>query len=70
MCVLWFRGDTHTEDGFLPGYTRGLLDKEVGLKGFSKELEDFEWIEFSDDGARIVDFRTHNGEGGKGRACP
>jgi hypothetical protein len=68
LCVLWIRGDTHTEDGFLPGFTRGIVDKEVGLKGFSKELEHFEWIEFTDDGARIVDFRKHNGEGAKGRA--
>ncbi|MFZ4082650.1 MAG: hypothetical protein ACOYKN_15580 [Pirellula sp.] len=68
LCVLWFRGDTHTEDGFLPGFTRGIVDKEVGLKGFAKELEQCQWLEFTDDGARIVDFRKHNGEGAKGRA--
>jgi hypothetical protein len=68
LCFLWFRGDTHTETGFLPGFTRELLDKQTGLKGFSKELEQCNWISFNDKGAQILEFEKHNGTSAKARA--
>ena len=68
LVALWIRGDTHTETGFLPGFTRGILDKEVGLNGFSMELEQCNWIAFNDEGAQILEFEKHNGASAKARA--
>jgi hypothetical protein len=68
LTLLWFCGDTHSTDGKLPNLTPDALDKQVGLKGFSAELVKTGWLVFSEQGAEIVKFLEHNGDGAKRRA--
>lgn len=65
---LWAMADEHSRDGMLKGLNATILDKQVGIVGFSKELGLIGWIEFSEEGATIPRFEEHNGGSAKRRA--
>jgi hypothetical protein len=65
---LWSMADEHSREGMLKGLTATILDKQVGIVGFSKQLELIGWIEFSEEGATIPRFDEHNGGSAKRRA--
>jgi hypothetical protein len=68
LFFLWLYADKHTVDGLIRYANHTAIDKQVGCKGFSKELERVKWIEFNESGAQIVGFSEHNGGSAKRRA--
>ena len=64
----WALADEHTEDGFLPGYTPEVLDRLVGIQGWSEALEAVGWLVVTPDGIAIPHFESHNGASAKRRA--
>jgi hypothetical protein len=65
---LWSVADAHTEDGFLAGYTRELIDGETDLPGFTAACESIGWLEVSPQGVTVPRFTEHNGKSAKRRA--
>lgn len=51
---LWASADQHSEDGWMPGLTARSIDRKTGIQGFGAALSEVGWVEFEDDGARIV----------------
>ena len=49
-------------------YTREEIDRVTGLKGFGRALERVGWIEYSEEGIRLVNYEKHNGRSAKKRA--
>lgn len=68
LVLLWCLTDGLTEDGFLQYYTREEIDRVTGLKGFGRALERVGWIEYSEEGIRLVNYEKHNGRSAKKRA--
>lgn len=65
---LWAAGDEHTEDGHLPGLSRGGLDRKVRLPGFAEAVLSVGWLLESDAGLTIPRFDEHNGASAKRRS--
>lgn len=64
----WSIADAHTIDGNLPGYTPEVLDADIGIPGFSAELQGVGWLEVTSTGIAIPRFTEHNGQSAKRRA--
>lgn len=64
----WCLFNVHSEDGFLPDYTKNILDDLVGLIGFAEQMEAVGWLESSPEGLKIPRFDAHNGASAKRRA--
>jgi hypothetical protein len=45
-----------------------ILDKQVGIVGFSQQLVAIGWIVFNEQGASVPRFEEHNGQSAKRRA--
>jgi hypothetical protein len=65
---LWAMADEHSRDGSLQGLTPKILDKQVGIVGFSQQLVAIGWIVFNEQGASVPRFEEHNGQSAKRRA--
>jgi hypothetical protein len=65
---LWAMADEHSRDGNLQGLNAAILDKRVGIVGFSQQLLTIGWIEFNEQGALVPRFEEHNGQSAKRRA--
>ena len=65
---LWSYLDRTTADGFVPFLTAQGCDEEAGLPGIGKSLESVGWVEFSRQGALVVNWDRHNGKSAKERA--
>lgn len=66
--AVWCLFDTHSEDGLLVGYDRDSLDGLINFPGFAAALIGVGWLVQSDDGLKIPEFSTHNGQSAKRRA--
>ena len=66
--AVWCVFDTHSEDGFLRGYSPETLDHIIGWDGFSQAMIDVDWLLEKDDGLQLPEFTEHNGKSGKRRA--
>jgi hypothetical protein len=64
---LWSIADTHTEDGFLFGYTPEILDSEVSITGFSRAVSAVGWLIISENGLQVPDFQEHMSKSAKRR---
>lgn len=66
--AVWCVFDEHSTDGVLPGYTAGIMDEEIGWRGFSAVMEAVGWLVEDDDGLQVPDYEDHNGATAKRRA--
>ena len=67
--AVWSVFDTHSEDGFLHGYTPDLLDQIVGLPGIAQGMIDVGWLVSGSAQTLVMpEFTEHNGKSGKRRA--
>lgn len=62
----WF--DQQTLDGNAPSVTPALLDRIIGVTGFTAAVAKVGWIVISDAGISLHNFDRHNGTTAKGRA--
>lgn len=62
----WF--DQQTTDGNAPSVTPALLDRIIGVTGFTSAVAKVGWIVISDAGISLHNFDRHNGVTAKGRA--
>nr|WP_279087954.1 hypothetical protein [Comamonas thiooxydans] len=62
----WF--DQHTTDGNARGVTPALLDRVLGVTGFTVCVASVGWISVTDDGVALANFDRHNGATAKSRA--
>ena len=68
-CVLfWMWADGETEDGYLSGCTKQVIDRVVNLDGFADAILAVHWLEQDANGLLIPNFTRHNGESAKKRA--
>lgn len=65
---LWCWFDRHTTDGNAVGVTSALLDRQIGVTGFSEALARVGWLWITIDGIQLKNFGKHNGNTAKGRA--
>jgi hypothetical protein len=67
--AVWSVFDTHSEDGFLRGYTPENLDHVIGWQGFSSAMIAVDWLRYVDGiGMEMPEFQEHNGKSAKRRA--
>ncbi len=66
--AVWSVFDEHSADGFLPGYTAGAMDEEIGFSGFCAAMAAVGWLEIGPDGLRVPEYEEHNGPTAKRRA--
>lgn len=66
--AVWSIFDTHSEDGFLRGYTLEMLDNVISWEGFSRAMSDVDWLEEVEGGLKMPEFSEHNGKSAKRRA--
>lgn len=62
----WF--DQHTTDGNADGVTSTLLDRVLGVTGFTECVATVGWIVVTEDGISLANFDRHNGATAKSRA--
>lgn len=62
----WF--DQHTTDGNAVGVTPTLLDRVLGVTGFTECVATVGWIVVTEDGISLANFDKHNGATAKSRA--
>jgi hypothetical protein len=62
----WF--DQHTTDGNAEGVTSTLLDRVLGVTGFTECVAMVGWIVVTEDGISLANFDRHNGATAKSRA--
>lgn len=62
----WF--DQHTVDGNAHGVTSSLLDRLLGVSGFTLAVASVGWLEVNEAGISLVNFDRHNGNTAKNRA--
>lgn len=62
----WF--DQHTTDGNADGVTPTLLDRVLGVTGFTECVATVGWIVVTEDGISLANFDKHNGATAKSRA--
>lgn len=62
----WF--DEHTENGNAPSVTEKLLDRLVGVTGFTQALRETGWLFTQGDEIALRNFTRHNGKTAKTRA--
>ena len=62
----WF--DQHTTDGNAVGVTPTLLDRVLGVTGFTECVATVGWIVVTEDGISLTNFDKHNGATAKSRA--
>ena len=62
----WF--DTHTTSGNAPSVTKRLLDREVGVTGFTNAMQKYGWLVQTDAGITMPNFDRHNSKSAKNRA--
>jgi hypothetical protein len=65
---LWAYLDRTTADGWVPFLTTKGCDEEAGLPGIGQSLASVGWIEFSKEGAFVMNWDRHNGKSAKSRA--
>ena len=68
LFAVWCLFDAHSEDGTLPGYSDGVLDELVGLKGCAAAMRAVNWLQSDDAGLTMPEFGEHNGKSAKVRA--
>jgi len=61
----WF--DQHTINGNARSVTPALLDRIIGVAGFSQAVADSRWLVFDADGVTLQKFDRHNGASAKAR---
>jgi hypothetical protein len=70
--LAWFRfyswADSQTADGFVRFLSACDADKIGTLVGFGDALQRTGWVQFTDDGCRILKWEKHNGRSAKRRA--
>lgn len=66
--AVWCVFDEHSTDGVLPGYTAGIMDEEIGWRGFSTAMQAVGWLVEDDEGLQVPDYEEHNGATAKRRA--
>lgn len=67
--AVWSIFDAHSSDGFLDGYTFKAIDKELGFRNFSREMNAIGWlIDVDGKGLEAPRFDEHNGQSAKRRA--
>lgn len=62
----WF--DQHTVEGNAAGVTAALLDRLIGVTGFSVQMAKVGWLVIHEDGISLPNFERHNGKTAKDRA--
>ncbi|MGF6214393.1 hypothetical protein [Comamonas sp. 4034] len=62
----WF--DQHTTNGNAAGVTSSLLDRVLGVTGFTESVASVGWIVISAAGISLANFDRHNGATAKSRA--
>ena len=62
----WF--DQHTNDGNAPVTVETLLDRKVGVTGFTEAMAKVGWLLRSGKQIRLANFERHNGQTAKDRA--
>lgn len=62
----WF--DQHTTNGNAAGVTSALLDRVLGVIGFTESVASVGWIVISTEGISLANFDRHNGATAKSRA--
>ena len=62
----WF--DTHTTDGNASSITKKLLDRDVGVTGFTDSMQKVGWLHHSDGLISMTSFDKHNSKSAKIRA--
>lgn len=68
LVSVWSLFDEQSEDGVLDGYTREILDAEVGIDGFAAAMEAVNWLEVRPESLALPRFDEHNGASAKRRA--
>lgn len=68
LVFVWSLFDTHSEDGFLRGYTPAALDDLLQWSGFCRAMELVGWIEIHPDSLSVPRFGEHMGKSAKRRA--
>ena len=66
--AVWCLFDTHSEDGFMEGYSLAILSEAIGWPGFAEAMKAVGWLEETDAGLIMPRFSDHNGESAKRRA--
>lgn len=64
---LWRWFDQHTVEGNAASVTSALLDRIVGVTGFSNAVASVGWLIVTDDGITLPNFDRHNGATAKSR---
>lgn len=62
----WF--DQHTVEGNAPSVTLSLLDRLIGVTGFSQAMVNAGWLISNQNGLSLPNFERHNGKTAKDRA--
>lgn len=62
----WF--DQHTVEGNAPSVTLALLDRLIGVSGFSQAMVNVGWLSCDGAGLSLPNFERHNGKTAKDRA--
>lgn len=62
----WF--DQHTVEGNAAGVTAALLDRLIGVTGFSAQMAKVGWLVIHEGGISLPNFDRHNGKTAKDRA--
>jgi len=63
----WCLFDRFTEDGILVGYTEETLDAEIGIEGWSADLQHVGWLIVEPQQLIVPEFATYFGESAKRR---
>jgi len=63
----WCLFDRFTEEGILVGYTQEMLDAEVGVDGWSVDLQRVGWLIVEDERLIVPDFAAYFGQSAKRR---
>lgn len=68
LALFWGWMDRHTPDGKSLRLTDAVIDKRVGVEGFSSALRQVGWLSGDDMALELPNFDRHNGNSAKARA--
>jgi hypothetical protein len=68
LCEFWGWMDKHTVDGRGLKLSDSIIDRKVGVDGFSQALRNVEWLTGENGSLELPNFLRHNGLSAKARA--